>query len=538
MSINDTIRRGLLPATFAALTAMSAAASAETLTIGLSAEPTSADPHYHNLGPNNALAKHIFSALIEQDAQQLLGPGLAESWEPLDDTTWEIKLREGVTFSNGDAFTARDVVYTVCRIPTVPDAPSPFTLYTNAIAGMEVVDDHTIRITTDGPAPLLPNHLSTFTIISASASGAEEEVAFDEEGCSGLGDTPESQAFTDPDFAVGTGPYVLSSFVRGDRIVLERNPNYWGEEPAWDEIVLRPITNPGARVAALLAGDVDMIENPPTQDIERIEGSGFKVSSGLSNRVIYIALDQGEAPTPGIAGDENPLQDARVREALAKAINREAIRDRIMLGYSEPAGELLPPPMFGTNADREAIPFDDAAARELLAEAGYEDGFQITLGTPNDRYINDGQIAQAVAQMWSRIGVQTEVDAKTFSAFISDRNAFAFSAFLAGWGAGTGEMSSPLGALVATRNPDAGLGGTNFARHSNPEMDELLVEALRTVDEADREALLQEASRVVMDAYGIIPIHYELTTWAMRDDLDYEARADQYTLAYEVVPAN
>jgi peptide/nickel transport system substrate-binding protein len=237
---------------------------------------------------------------------------------------------------------------------------------------------------------------------------------------------------------------VLSSFVRGDSIVLERNPDYWGDEPAWDEIVLRPITNPGARVAALLAGDVDMIENPPTQDIERIEGSGFKVSSGLSNRVIYIALDQGDAPTPGISGDENPLQDAKVREALAKAINREAIRDRIMLGYSEPAGELLPPPMFGTNADREAIPFDEAAARDLLAEAGYEDGFQITLGTPNDRYINDGQIAQAVAQMWSRVGVQTEVDAKTFSAFISDRNAFSFSAFLAGWGAGTGEMSSPL----------------------------------------------------------------------------------------------
>jgi peptide/nickel transport system substrate-binding protein len=533
--MSHRIHRGMLPAALATtMLAMTASASATTLTVGLSAEPTSVDPHYHNLGPNNALAKHIFGTLVEQDAQQLLGPGLAESWEALDDTTWEIKLREGVAFSNGDPFTARDVVYTVCRIPHVPDAPSPFTLYTSSIAGMEIVDDHTLHISTDGPAPLLPNHLSTFNIISASVSGAEEEVTFDVEGCGGLGETPTSDLFNDPDFAIGTGPYLLGSYVRGDRIVLQRNPDYWGDAPAWDEIVLRPITNPGARVAALLAGDVDMIENPPTQDIERIEESGFAVSSGLSNRVIYIALDQGDAPTPGIEGDENPLQDVRVREALAKAINREAIRDRIMLGYSEPAGELLPSTMFGANPDQEAIPFDDAAARELLAEAGLENGFRITLGTPNDRYINDGQIAQAVAQMWSRVGVQTDVDAKTFSAFIADRNGFNFSAFLAGWGAGTGEMSSPLSALVATRNPDAGLGGTNFARHSNEEMDSILVEALRTVDDGEREALLQEASRVLMAEYGIIPIHYELTTWAMRDDLDYEARADQYTLSYQV----
>ncbi len=535
-----TARSIRLPIVMAAgLLAATAAAQAETLTIGLSAEPTSADPHYHNLGPNNALAKYIFSSLVEQDGQQRLQPGLAESWEAVDETTWEFRLREGVTFSNGEPLTARDVVYTVCRIPTVPNAPSPFTLYTSAIAGIETPDDHTVVITTDGPAPLLPTMLSTFVIISADVNGAEDEVTFSKDGCQGAGETPGSEAFNSPDVAVGTGPYTLSTFTRGDRIVLAKRDDYWGDEPAWDEIVLRPLTNQGARVAALLAGNVDMIENPPTQDIERIESDGFNVVSGLSNRVIYIALDQGDAPTPGISGtEENPLQDARVREALAKAINREAIKERIMLGFAEPAGELLPPPMFGTNPDREAIPYDEEAARALLAEAGYPDGFEITLGSPNDRYINDHQIAQAVAQMWSRIGVRTSVDAKTFSAFISDRNAQAFSAFLAGWGAGTGEMSSPLGALVATRDEARSLGGTNFARHSNPEMDELLVEALRTVDDEAREDLLRQASAAVMDSYGIIPIHYELTTWATRGDLDYEARADQYTLGYQVEPSS
>jgi peptide/nickel transport system substrate-binding protein len=173
-------------------------------------------------------------------------------------------------------------------------------------------------------------------------------------------------------------------------------------------------------------------------------------------------------------------------------------------------------------------------ARQLLEEAGYADGFEITLGTPNDRFVNDHQIAQAVAGMWSRVGVRTNVDAKTFSAFIADRNAYRFSAFMAGWGSGTGEMSSPLAAIVATRDPERGLGGTNFARHSNPRMDALLIEALRTLDDDEREALLQEASRVLMDEYGIIPLHFEMTTWAMRDGLEYEPRADQTTLAYLV----
>ncbi|CAN5728101.1 hypothetical protein BH23PSE1_BH23PSE1_17380 [soil metagenome] len=391
-------RAALMPAVAAGLMTGGMAA-AETLTIGLASEPTSADPHYHNLGPNNALARHIFTPLIEQDATQMLEPGLATEWEATDDTTWRITLRDDVSFSNGDPFTARDVIYTICRIPLVPDAPSPFTLYTRSITSIEAEDDHTLIVETDGPAPLLPNQLSTFGIISASVSGAEDEVSFGEDGCDGLGDTPASAEFSSPDFAVGTGPYRLTRFVLGVEIRLERHEDYFGDPPDWDEIVFRPLTNAGARVAGLLAGDVDMIENPPTQDIERIERSGFAVASGLSNRVIYIALDQGEAPTPGIAGDENPLQDARVREALALAIDREGIRDRLMLGLAEPAGELLPAPMFGTDPDRPAIGYDPDRARELMEEAGYGDGFPIVLGAPNDRYINDGQIAQAVAQM-------------------------------------------------------------------------------------------------------------------------------------------
>ncbi|MGP9789111.1 ABC transporter substrate-binding protein [Roseinatronobacter sp. NSM] len=534
----NTSSRTFLMSASAAIALSAGVAGADTLRIGLASEPTSVDPHYHNLGPNNALARHIFTPLIAQDANQLLEPGLATAWEAIDDTTWRITLREGVTFSNGAPFTARDVIYTVCRIPLVPDAPSPFTLYTRAIAGLEAEDDHTLIVTTDGPAPLLPNQLSTFGIISASVSGAEDDLTFSTDGCTGVGDAPASAEFNDPAFAIGTGPYTLDAYIRGEELRLTRNDTYFGDAPAWEQIVMRPLTNAGARVAALLAGDVQMIENPPTQDIARIEGDGFMLASGLSNRVIYIALDQGEAPTPGISGDTNPLQDARVREALALAIDRVAIQERLMLGLSEPAGELLPAPMFGTNPDRPAIPYDPDRARELLAEAGYPDGFQIVLGTPNDRYINDGAISQAVAQMWTQVGVRTEVDAKTFSAFIADRNGFNFSAYLAGWGAGTGEMSSPLGALVATRDAERSLGGTNLARHSNPEIDDLLVEALRTVDDATREGLLRQASALAMDTFAIVPIHYELTTWALAPGLEYEARADQYTIGAAVTRAD
>jgi peptide/nickel transport system substrate-binding protein len=302
-----------------------------------------------------------------------------------------------------------------------------------------------------------------------------------------------------------------------------------------------PLTSEGPRVAALIAGDVDMIENPPLQDLERLRADdSLRVVQGISNRVIYIHLDHEQVPSPMITGTDgvNPLQDARVREALTIAINRDAIVERIMGGVAVAAGELLPPGMFGAHEEGDLPPraFDPDRAQALLAEAGYPDGFGITIGTPNDRYINDAQVAQAVAQMWARIGIETEIDASTASTFFSRRNAQEFSAYLAGWGAGTGEMSSPLRALLATRNPDTGMGGTNAGRYSSPEMDAILMQALRTVDDAEREALLRQASRMAMDDYAIIPLHYEVTPWAMRATVTYTPRADQYTLPFLVTP--
>lgn len=523
-----------LPLMAGLLAAGIAPATAQDLSIGLKSEATSMDPQFHQLSTNIQVAKNVFEALTTQDALQKVTPGLAESWEAIDDTTWRFKLRQGVKFHDGSDFTARDVIYSFCRVPLVQNSPSAFTIFTGGMADMQAEDDHTLTITTTATNPLLPVELWSLAIVSATALGAEEEVVYGPEGtCEGMGDVPQAPAFNSPDIAVGTGPYKLDRYTRGSEVVLTRFDEYWNGTPDWEHVVMRPITSDGPRVAALLAGDVDMIESPPIQDIPRIEQAGFNVVDALSNRVIYLHMLQQEN-APGIGGTEtNPLLDKRVREAISLSINREAITQRIMGGYAQPAGELLPPPMFGTSG-RAIDAYDPERAKELLAEAGYPDGFSITLGTPNDRYINDEQVAQAVAQMLAQIGIQTHVDASTASQFFSRRNALEFPIYLAGWGASSGDMSSPLKSLVATYDANTGMGPTNAGRYSNPEMDALLVKAMSTIDDAARDKMLQEAETMVLDDYGIIPLHYEQTVWAMKPTLSYEPRVDQYTMATEV----
>ncbi|MXN17961.1 ABC transporter substrate-binding protein [Pseudooceanicola sp. GBMRC 2024] len=513
-----------------------AGAWSQTLSIGLSAEPTSVDPQFHNLSPNAQFADNIFESLVMRVADQSLQPKLAESYKAVDDTTWVFKLREGVTFSDGTPFTARDVIYSICRVPLVENSPSPFTSYTQSIDDIIVGDDNTLTFKTNAPVPLFPVDMGQIAILSASASGAEDAVTFGKDGCTGMGTLPASTAFNDPKVAIGTGPYKIESYAPGGEIVLTENTSYWGEKPDFDRVVMRPITAAGPRVAALLAGDVDLIENPPIQDLKRIEDAGMTVKKALSNRVIYLALSQWGDDVPLIAGTDgkNPLMDKRVREALSLAINREAIVALIMGGYAEAAGELLPPPAPGTTG-RKPDAYDPKKAKELLAEAGYPKGFEITIGTPNDRYINDDQVAQAIAQMFSQIGVKTHVDAVTASQFFARRNKQEFPIYLAGWGSSTGETSSPLRALIASYDKAAAMGTTNAARYSNADVDALIHEAVKTVDEDKRNALLQKAETLALDDWGLLPLHYEVTTWAMKPGVDMIARADQMTVASEIM---
>ena len=516
------IRRGCKLAAILVAAVLASQAAAQELKIGLSTEPSSLDPQYHNLNPNNQLANHIFDTLVAQDPDQNLIPGLAVSWRPVGPESWEFKLRPNVKFHDGSPFTADDVVFTVERASKVPNSPSPFTIITRQIEKVDIIDPLTIVMKTRGPAPLLPNDLGNLYIMSRKASS---------------GEAPEGKTTAQLNAGqglAGTGPFKFVEWQRGAQLVLERNDGYWGEKPQWQKVIFRPLTNSAARVAALLSEDVDVIENPPTADMVRLEKDPkVAVVKKQSNRVIYIAFDQFAEPTPGVpdAGGKNPFKDRRVRKALSMAIDRPAIVERVMEGQAAAAGELLPWPMFGTRENVAIEKYDPEAAKKLLAEAGYGGGFSVSLGTPNGRYVNDLKIAQTIAALWTRIGVKTEVDQASPPVFFKNRDEFKYSAYLAGWGAGTGEMSSPLRALVATPDRGKGLGTTNKGRYSNPDMDAKLVEALATVDDARRKALLQEASRLVMEDYGILPLHFELASWAVKRGLTYAGRADQLTLA-------
>jgi peptide/nickel transport system substrate-binding protein len=537
--MNHSLKRaGLLALPLAAL---AAPVAAQELKIGVASEVTSIDPHFHNVGPNNYMRRHIFQALIATDEAQKLVPELATAWRAVDDRTWEFKLRPGVKFTSGSDFTAKDVVYTLCRVPTVENSPSPFTVYTRGFEALETPDPLTVVFKTANPMPLLPNNMSTLGMLSAAAYGGEG-VKWTAGGCEGMGTPPKSADFNDPAKAVGTGPYKLANYTRGTHVILERRDDYWGDKSHWQRVTWRPISSEGPRVAALLAGDVDVIENPPAQDFDRIKNSGFEIVQGISNRLIYLHLDQHKDPawkTPGVKGtDKNPFHDKRVREAISKAVNRPAIVDRVMGGVAVAAGDFLPVPLFGTSPDMKPVAFDPEGAKKLLADAGYPNGFEVTLGTPNDRYINDEKVAQAVAQMLTRIGIKTNVDAMTASTFFARRNKYEFSMYLAGWGADSGEMLNPLVALVATMDPKTGMGHTNRGRYSNPELDALIKQAQETVDDKKREQLLQQAAKLAMNDHGLIPLHFEVTPWALKKGITYKPRIDQYTLAMEVKPAS
>jgi peptide/nickel transport system substrate-binding protein len=511
-----------------ALLAFALPAAAQDLRIGLEAEPTSLDPQYQNLAVNNQVALHIFEPLVARDAHQLLVPALALSWKPVSDTVWEFKLRPDVKFQDGSPFTADDVVFTLERAAKVPNSPTPFTAITRQVTRLEIVDPLTLRITTGAPAPLLPVDLSNLPILShTAAAGAAPEGRTTDELDRGKG-------------LVGTGPFKFVAWKRGGELQLARNDSYWGPEPAWAHVTFKALPDAAARVAALRAGDVDLIEDPPPAELAKLRTApGIALAEAVSSRVIYIGLDQHAEPSPGIPDTKgkNPLMDRRVREALSRAIDRKGIVDTIMEGLAVPAGALLPYPAFGTSRDTRPERYDPAASKRLLAEAGYPNGFAITLGTPNRRYLDDLKVAQAVASMWTGVGVKTGVEATEPPAFFKNRDEYKYSAFLSAWAAATGEMSNPLRALVATPSREKGMGGSNRGRYSNPAMDAKLEEAMRTVDDKKREALLQEASRLVMTDYGILPLHFELAVWAMRRDLSYAARADQATLAQFVKPA-
>ncbi len=514
----------LLALAATAMLSIMSAAQAQELRVGLASEPSSVDPHYHNLSPNNMLSRQVFEPLVGQDSKQALEPSLAESWKAVDDNTWEFKLRRGVKFFDGTDFTADDVIATFKRLPNVPRSPSSFASF---IAGqtIEKVDSHTIRIKTAAPAPLVPTNLSTFGIVAKACAEGSSTEDFNAMKCQG-----------------GTGPFKYTEFKPGDRITMERNNAYWGKKADWEKVSFRFLTAAPTRVAAMLAGDVDVIEGVPPSDMARLKANAnLSVVEELSNRVIYFHMDHFRETSPFITAKDgsaikNPLRDLRVRQALSMAINRPAIVERIMEGAAVPAEQVLPASFFGTSKTLKPTAFDLAGARKLLADAGFPNGFKMKMHGPNGRYTNDTKIIEAVAQMFTRLGIDTELETIPPANFFTRASTGAngepeFSFILVGWGAGTGETSGSLLALCGTFDRAKGSGGANRGRYSSKPMDDVLTEALRTVDDTKRAALLARTSELAMNDLCIIPSHYQTNVWASKKGIKVTPRADEYTLA-------
>ena len=520
------MRRTFAALLLAAGTAVSPA-GAQNLTFAVGAPVTSLDPHFHQLSPNNAVASMLFDRLVNTDSQSRNVPGLAESWTAVAPDTWEFKLRRGVRFHNGQDFTAEDVAFTFQRVPNVPNSPSSFAGFVRPITRMEVVDPYTIRFTTNGPYPLLPQDLSNVYILDAQTHAQAM-----------------TEQFNAGPMAVGTGPFRLIRHANGDRLELERNDNYWGEAPGFARVNYRMITNDSARTAALLAGDVDVIDQVPTADLARLRNDQrVTLAETLGLRIIYLSVDHlRDDSSPFITDNDgrplprNPMRDLRVRRALSMAIDRSAIVGRVMEGSAVASGQFLPPGVFSHVPGLEAPAFDADGARRLLAEAGYPQGFRVTLHGPNDRYPNDGRIIQAIGQMWTRVGVRTAVEAQTWTTFVARAGRAEFSAFLIGWGSNP-EGSHPLRNLVACQNRDRGWGNSNRGRYCNEAMDQGLIRAMQTLDDADRERQLIALQRQVLEDVAIIPLHIQTNIWAARRGFTVTPQVNELSIAQMVRPA-
>jgi peptide/nickel transport system substrate-binding protein len=517
----------VLAVLFAIVAATLANAKEREVAIGLQAAITSIDPHYHNLSPNNGLLLHIYEPLIQRDDNQKLVPGLATSWKALDDLTWEIKLRKGVKFHDGSPFTAEDVAFTLKRVPNVPNSPSSFATFTKPIVDVKIVDPYTMILKTATPHVLLPSDLASVMIISK-----------------GVGEKATTEDYNSGKAAIGTGPYKFAEYIPNQRVVVKANYGYWGGEEPWDKVTFKILTNSSARVAALLSGDVQMIETVPTADIAKMEqDKNLNLSSKVSNRVIYVHLNQAsEKSAPfffdksGKPLDKNPLKDPRVRKALSMAVNRDASVDRVMEKKAVAAGQLLPDFFYGTSKKLKPQKYDPEGAKKLLAEAGYPNGFAMTIHGPNNRYINDDKIAQALAQFYSRIGIDAKVETMPSNVYFTRATKLEFGYMVLGWGTESGEQGSSLRSLLATYDASKGMGTTNRGRYSNPAFDKVLGDALVTMDDKKREVLIQQAAEMAMGDTGLIPLHYEVSTWATTKGMKYTPRTDQYTLASGLKP--
>lgn len=503
----------LAGAAILALTSFGAAAQERIFRYATSGDILGLDPHMHNHGTTNAFKGNVYGALVHRLPDLSLTPDLAVSWETIDDVTWEFQLREGVTFHNGEPFTADDVIYSWRRIS---QQGSEMINFVSSIENMEKVDDHKIRITTRGPDPILLQNLSLFFIVSEEFKEANNAFPV----VVGGGTTNFANLN-----ANGTGPFRVVEWVQDNRLVLEPNEDWWGHEDRtdnFDRAIFMPIGNDATRVAALLSGEVDMMYPVPLQDVPRLQQApNVEVMQGPELRTIFLGFDQHRDELMDMPGSgTNPFKDVRVRQAFAHALDLSAIQRVVMRGASTPTGLMVAPGIVGFAEDlNEPYEFNPDRARELLAEAGFENGFPVTLDCPNDRYVNDEAICSAVIPMLRRIGIDATLNAQTLSLHFNKIGAaenYNTSFYMLGWTPGTYDSLNTLMNIMSLDG--TGRGTWNSGRYTNPEVEELVSKIQVTVDPEERNALIHEAFRIHKEDVGHLPLHQQALAWGIRTD--------------------
>ncbi|PZP31239.1 MAG: ABC transporter substrate-binding protein [Roseateles depolymerans] len=483
---------------------------AQTLRWAAQGDLQTLDPHSQNELMTNALNSQVYEFLVRRQRDQSIGPSLATEWTQVNPLLWRVKLRAGVKFHDGSPFSADDVVFSMQRLR---DANSPFRVYANAVGTPRAVDPLTVDFQLDRPNPIFAEHLINLLIMNrrwCEQHRVTRPLNFKEK--------EESYASLN---ANGTGPFMLVSRQPGVKTSYRRNPNWWGRfEGNLQSFSFIPIANDATRTAALVSGEVDFVLDPPPRDVERLrKTAGLKVLDGPENRLIFIGMDQtrdtllyGSAP-----GGRNPLKDLRVRRALYQAIDIEAIKTRLMAGFAAPTGGLTPSPLGAYNdpALDTRLPYDLPAARRLMAEAGYPQGFEVTLDCPNNRYINDEKICVALAGMWAQLKLRVRVNAMSRQLFFPKLEKFDTSLYLAGWGGGTVDAEVMLTPVLRNRGQQ-GVGVANYGGIVNDRADALAAASSIETDPAKRQTLVKGALQAYREQINLIPLHRQVIPWAMR----------------------
>lgn len=513
--------RLLLTTTALCLLAMSAVQAAD-LRIGSATEPSAIDPQFSRTGNNQNIAMQVFDRLVQTDAHIKIEPALAVAWTNVDPLTWHVTLREGVKFQDGNPMTADDVIFSLTRAKDVPNSPAPFSGNVAAIDSMKALDPLTIEFKTKSPTPDFIEQIGFVYIV-------EKAVA----------ENASLEDFNSGKAAIGTGAYKFKEWVPGDHLSLVRNDDFWGPKQDFENVTIKFISNDASRVAALVSDSVDLIDAVPPGDVKNLTGkAGISLFSIPSARLIYLAIDSVRDESPFVTDKDgkptakNPMRDPKVRQAMSDLINRQLIVDAMLDGSGEPAGQLVPDGVAGNDPSIAAPVYDPAAAKKLLAEAGYPDGFGLTIHTSNDRFPGDSQVGQAIGQMFARGGLKVNgVVAQPYNVYTKGAGKQEFSAFIFSLGNSTPTSATGLRNLLMTNNKEAGTGSFNRVRYSNPDFDEAMRIATSEFDEAKRIELLQKATKLVMADMPVIPLYWQKVYWAGKANLSYVANMTEDTAA-------